>query len=284
MISLKNSDFIKQVPKKSGVYLFYNEAKDFPIYIGKSINLYQRIKSHFQRARTDKNSQKLIKTAKYLDWQVTSGELGALLLEASLIKEKSPLINRQLRRVKKLYSYQIFEKSGNLSLILDYQVPHNFQFHPFSYGLFRSKRKAIDMLENLIVEHKLCRKMLGLEKTSRSCFAYQLGRCLGACVNKETIDAHNQRILTHLMGYQNKVWSFKGMIGIIETSVDGTYKEIHFVKDWCYLGKMEYKDDEHLDLSQIKSVPYFDLDIYKILLSALYQPKQHDQLKIVELS
>ncbi|MAT08030.1 MAG: excinuclease ABC subunit C, partial [Chloroflexi bacterium] len=72
------SDF----PAKPGVYLFYSQ--DFPIYIGKAVNLRSRIRSY-----TDPRSpriQQMVQKADRIDISITNTETQALLLEANLIK------------------------------------------------------------------------------------------------------------------------------------------------------------------------------------------------------
>jgi DNA polymerase-3 subunit epsilon len=280
MISLEQDNFIECIPNTCGVYLFYGISTDFPLYIGKSINIRQRIKSHFQLAKINKRSEKLITTARYIDWQLTTGELGALLLESILIKEKFPIINRKLRRAKKIFSYRLIQNFDQVTLLLEQHNPENLWLSPHSYGLFRSQRSAIEMFETLIAQNKLCKKILSLEKAPSSCFAYQIKRCLGACIGKEDIRIHNKRLLDILQHYQNKVWPFPGLIGIIEQSLTTGYQEIYLINHWCYVGKTEYNNNVKVDFSKLKLNKQFDLDIYKILVSAIY--KKNKALRIVE--
>jgi excinuclease Cho len=46
----------------------------------------------------------MLRQSRRITWQRTAGELGALLLEAQLIKESQPLFNKRLRRNKQLCS------------------------------------------------------------------------------------------------------------------------------------------------------------------------------------
>ena len=56
---------------------------------------------------------KLMRQVKHIDYQETAGELGALLLEASLVKKHMPIYNRRLRRQLCYFLYyQIFNLSG----------------------------------------------------------------------------------------------------------------------------------------------------------------------------
>ena len=88
------------VPEAPGVYLFYGEGSQ-PLYIGKSASMRTRVLSHFSgpgAARAAELSQRV----RRIDWRRTAGELGALLLEARLVKELAPEFNRRLLRHARL--------------------------------------------------------------------------------------------------------------------------------------------------------------------------------------
>src|SRR5690349_8210372 len=79
------------VPEAPGVYLFYGE-RGAPLYVGKSRAMRTRVLQHFS------SGAHWLPLVHRIDWRRTAGELGALLLEARLVKELSPAFNRHLRR------------------------------------------------------------------------------------------------------------------------------------------------------------------------------------------
>jgi len=85
-----------------GVYLFHSESDTMPLYIGKSVNIRSRVMAHLRTA----NEAAMLRQAKRISWICTAGEIGALLLEARLIKEQQPLFNKRLleREGKLLFS------------------------------------------------------------------------------------------------------------------------------------------------------------------------------------
>ena len=83
-----STELIDAIPKAAGVYRFYGED-DSLLYIGKSINLNDRVKSHFNADLRNSKEMRLSQEVRDLDWTVTVGELGALLLENQEIKTKS---------------------------------------------------------------------------------------------------------------------------------------------------------------------------------------------------
>lgn len=69
----------------AGVYLFHSESDTMPLYIGKSVNIRSRVMAHLRTA----NEAAMLRQAKRISWICTAGEIGALLLEARLIKNNS---------------------------------------------------------------------------------------------------------------------------------------------------------------------------------------------------
>lgn len=265
---------IDEIPDKPGCYIFYGENKT-PIYIGKSISLRSRVMGHFQAALTQRKEMKLSLQIRDIDWIETSGELGALLLESKLIKERMPSMNIKLRRSKDLCAWKIqANKDGVL-------IPTLVSYHDLLpglqddlYGLFYSKREANNYLKSIAKKNLLCESLLGLEKHihGKSCFGYQIKQCAGACIGKSPIQQHNLQLTTALHLLKVKVWPYAGPIAIKEGD------QMHIVDRWCYLGSAINEDE--LDELIHTGEPEFDLDIYKILTKSL---SGQSKLKVIRL-
>ena len=92
-----NSNKIKSVPTEPGVYFFKDKKNDI-IYIGKAINLRNRVRSYFQKNKyqTPKNTS-MIKRIIDVEWLVVRNEVEALLTEANLINQHQPYYNVNLK-------------------------------------------------------------------------------------------------------------------------------------------------------------------------------------------
>src|SRR5260221_2164975 len=90
-------DALEGLPEGPGVYRFYG-VNDLPIYIGKSVNLRDRVRSHFSGDYRSANDVRISGEIQRIEVDATAGELGALLMEARLVKELLPLHNYRLRR------------------------------------------------------------------------------------------------------------------------------------------------------------------------------------------
>ena len=257
---------IDSIPEGPGCYIFYGDNKT-PLYIGKSISLRSRVMGHFQGALTQRKEMKLSLQVRDIDWIETSGELGALILESQLIKERMPSMNIKLRRSKDLCGWSLVEdESGVLipTLVTHHQLVPGLQDN--LYGLFYSKREAHSYLKAIAKKYHLCEALLGLEKRieGKSCFGYQVKQCGGACLNLTPVALHNLQLKTTLEFFKVQVWPYAGPIAIKEGG------EMIVIDKWCYLGTA-INEDELYELAESGEAE-FDLDIYKILKKALSGP------------
>jgi DNA polymerase-3 subunit epsilon len=86
-------DVLEAAPAGCGVYLFYGES-DLPLYVGRSVRLRQRVRSHLSGERRSAKEMRLAQQIRRVEWRATGGELGARLTEAQWIATLRPLHNR----------------------------------------------------------------------------------------------------------------------------------------------------------------------------------------------
>jgi excinuclease Cho len=251
-------DSLAALPRSAGVYIFRGEGT-LPLYIGKSVDIRTRVMSHLRAP----DEASMIAQTRRIDFIETAGEIGALLLESRLIKEKNPLFNQRLRRIRTLCSIQISNTpQGAVPHVVDSKRV-NFGSTQGLYGLFSSAHAANSKLKELAQQHMLCMGLLGLEKTSkRGCFGLQIKTCLGACTGLEARTTHDERLFTALLDSQVEVWPFSGPVDLIEES-DG-WVQRHRVNNWCYLGTQCTRSGAS-NINDVKQFD-FDLDSYKILV------------------
>lgn len=262
---------IDDLPDTPGVYLFHGE-NGMPLYVGKSVHLRQRVLSHFNADHRLYKDMRLSGQIHRLEWRETAGEIGALLLEAQLVKDLQPIHNRVLRRQRELCAWQLRATTGgHLQPVLTYASELDFGRADRLYGLFSSRRKAETTLRELAENHQLCLVMLGLEnrtQANKPCFAHQLRRCHGACVGREKIELHQARLESALQGLKIKTWPYKAAVGLIESGTNGRH-DIHVIHNWCYLGTAHSESELRELVNQAPVRPAFDMDTYKILLRAM---------------
>jgi DNA polymerase-3 subunit epsilon len=257
------------IPDGPGVYLFYGEGA-LPLYIGKSVNIRSRVLSHFQASAKVAREMRILTEIRRVEWMETAGELGALLLESRLVKERQPVYNRQLRREKALCSWQLDEDAQANPLLklvqMDAIAP---DFWGQLYGTYRSKRQAQDALRLLAESHGLCPRLLGLESGKGACFACQIGRCKGACEGRESRVLHRVRVQLALAQQRLQAWPHPGRVGIREYRADTERTDIHVFDHWCHLATVSNLEElEELRQSRQTALA-FDLDTYRLLQKRL---------------
>ncbi|HSP56959.1 MAG TPA: exonuclease domain-containing protein [Halomonas sp.] len=264
---------IQSIPGRPGVYLFYGE-NDLPLYIGKSVNLRARVMSHFQSDYRHDREMRLVRQIQRIDWRETAGDLGAQLLEARLVKQLLPTMNRQLRRRGELVGWHWPEGDPSPTLVNGGAMTGSQASELF--GLFRSRKEARHALEQMAADQGLCRRVLGIEAGRGRCFASQLGKCRGACHGAENLDDHELRARDALARLQVKSWPWEGRVAIGEAGDDGR-EQWHLVAHWSHLGSVNRLEEvATLDGTDNR----FDVDTYRILRRFLDDPHAN-RLRIV---
>ncbi len=103
-ISAHIQAILDTLPTKPGCYIMKNAAGTI-IYIGKAINLKNRVRSYFHADSShDGKTRRLVREISHLEWIVVGSELEALILEMNLIKQHRPKYNIRLKDDKR-YPY-----------------------------------------------------------------------------------------------------------------------------------------------------------------------------------
>ena len=188
-------DALDRIPEAPGVYRFFGD-NPLPIYIGKSINLRERVAAHFTGDWRSETDLRLSQEIRRIEFEETAGELGALLREAVLVKTQLPAHNRALRRK---------EEAG--VLVLD---ERRAALRPRGRGRARCAAPAATVRSRpSAARARRCARsprstrFAGAGSSSRGasdgpCFQRQLKRCAGACVGAESPHAHDARLAAAL--------------------------------------------------------------------------------------
>ncbi|MEO8345108.1 MAG: exonuclease domain-containing protein [Betaproteobacteria bacterium] len=256
------ADALDAIPESPGVYLFYGE-NPLPLYVGKSINLRDRVAAHFCGDWQRESDLRLSQEIRRIEFEETAGEIGALLRESMLVKTLLPAHNHALRRKS---------ESGVLELPATPGPPRYLPAASIDskdligrYGPFSSKAQARATLRSLARENALCWTALGLERRPGPCFARQLKHCAGVCVGAESPEKHATRLAAALAPYLMPVWPAPGLAALREHAAAGDRVDVHVLRDWCWLGTAR----DNGELGQIVDAPprpTFDIDIAKLLL------------------
>jgi len=277
MTQSRAQQLTQHLPHTPGVYLFYSEeSSTLPLYIGKSIDIKQRVLSHFYQMKSHPKEQKLMRRVNTIDYQTTAGEMGALLLEASLVKKHKPLYNRQLRRCRQLCYFALNKKTDYFSIECQRDKLSHFNLDSNHFGWFTSQKQAIDFIRDLAKKQQLCLIKLGIDKGRGSCFNYQLGQCRGACCGQENPAEFNLRLLDLLKTSQHQTWPFSGAIGVVEKNELQKMKDVHWIDQWRYINTVSLPLTSPISRPcELKAIE-FDRDHYKIIRHFLKKDNNTD--------
>lgn len=174
---------LKKLPDAPGVYLMHG-PKDEVIYVGKAVNLKNRVRQYFQspNGKTAK-ILKMISLISRFEYIVVDSELEALVLENNLIKEYRPKYNTLLKD-DKTYPYikvSVDEAYPRIYMTRRLRKDKARYFGPYTSGL--AVKETIDLLHRLF-RIRTCRRNLPKEiGKERPCLYYHIGQCGAPCAD-----------------------------------------------------------------------------------------------------
>ena len=202
--------FLKTVTSQPGVYRMY-DAGGTVIYVGKAKDLKKRLSSYFRSNLASRKTEALVAQIQQIDVTVTHTETEALLLEHNYIKLYQPRYNVLLRDDK---SYPFIFLSGDthprLAMHRGAKHAKGEYFGPFPNGY--AVRETLALLQK-IFPIRQCENSV-YRNRSRPCLQYQIGRCLGPCVeglvSEEEYAQQVEYVRLFLSGkLPARIWSLK---------------------------------------------------------------------------
>ena len=181
------------LPTNSGCYIYRDEQK-VVIYVGKAVNLRNRVRSYFQSPTGLSNKTKrLVRKIADLEWIITDTELEALVLECNLIKRYRPHYNVRLRDDKN-YPFLVLTKSEAFPrLKLTRRVVHNGDRYFGPYSSSKTIYETINLLNGLF-HVCTCGKEHNPKRTQKPCLFYHLGKCPAPCAGLADRDEYTQSV------------------------------------------------------------------------------------------
>ncbi len=248
---------LKKLPSQPGVYLMH-DASDEIIYIGKAVNLKNRVRQYFQSSRnkSEKIRQMVSHIARF-EYIITDSELEALVLECNLIKEHRPRYNTMLKD-DKAYPYIKVTTSEEYPRVLfsrTMKKDKNRYFGPYT--------SAFAVKETINLIHKLYRirtctrslpKDIGKE---RPCLNYHIGQCDAPCqgyISKEDYAKNVAKALDFLNGHYEPILSeleqkMQAASDNLDFEKAGEYRDLlSSVRQVAQKQKMTSSDEEDRDI------------------------------------
>lgn len=218
---------LKKLPTKPGVYLMH-DGKDEIIYVGKAVNLKNRVRQYFQSSRnkTAKIEQMVERIARF-EYIVTDSELEALVLECNLIKEHRPRYNTMLKDGK-TYPYikaTVNEEFPRLLFSRELKKDKSRYFGPYTdAGAVKDTLEMMRKLYQIRTCHRVLPRDIGKE---RPCLNYHIKQCSAPCqgyVSKDEYQKNFGRALDFLNG------NYSPLLNELEEKMLAASGEMNFEK------------------------------------------------------
>lgn len=199
-------DILDTLPTKPGVYLMKDGAGHI-IYVGKAINLRNRVRSYFHvSANHPPKVKRLVQQIADIEFIITGSELEALILENNLIKKHRPHYNVRMKDDKR-YPYikvTMQEDYPRVYVVRNIQQDGARYFGPYTSST--AVHRTMDLLRSMFPYLTCNREITGQD--TRPCLYYHIKRCVGPCigaVSKEQYRELVEQILKFLEGKHEEI-------------------------------------------------------------------------------
>ena len=206
MISLE--DKLKNLPEKPGVYIMRDEYNEI-IYIGKAINLKNRVRQYFQNSKNQHPKvAAMVERITDLEYIITDSELEALILECNFIKKHRPKYNVMLKDDKQYPYIKITVKEDYPRLLIVREIKKDGAKYFGPYTDVTAVNRTIDLLKGLFPIRYCSKNISRAIGKERPCLNYHIKKCIGPCqgnVSKEQYRELIDSVIMMLEGKQEEV-------------------------------------------------------------------------------
>lgn len=190
---------IKMLPESPGCYLMKSEGQI--IYIGKAVNLKNRVRQYFHGSHTPKVAAMASRVDDF-DLMLCETNFEALTLECNLIKKHRPFYNILLKDDKH-YPYlrlDLNEPYPRLTLARRMEQRDSAKYFGPYIGA-TAVRQVLDEVRRFF-PLRTCALNLPLKTPRRPCMHHQIGQCLAPCAGKVS-EADYSEILKRVVAFLN---------------------------------------------------------------------------------
>lgn len=199
---------LKKLPGKPGVYIMHDD-RDIIIYVGKAINLKNRVRQYFQSSRNlGVKKEQMVEQIARFEYIITDSELEALVLECNLIKEHRPKYNTMLKDDKSypFIKVTVNEEYPRVLLVRQMKKDKGKYFGPYtSVGAVKDSMELLRKLYHVRTCNRNLPKDIGKE---RPCLYYHIKQCKAPCqgyISQEEYREQIDSVLDFLNGNYKKL-------------------------------------------------------------------------------
>ncbi len=190
---------LANLPTRPGCYLMKNAAGEV-IYVGKAINLRNRVRSYFHESGQTPKTRRMVREIADIEWIVVETELEALLLEMNLIKKHRPKYNVRLKDDKRYPYIKVHWAAPFPKVTVTRQLVNDGSRYFGPYASAWAVHQTLDVLRRIFPYLTCDRPITGRDE--RPCLYYDIKLCAGPCIG--AIDqAGYRQMIADLMNLLN---------------------------------------------------------------------------------
>ncbi|HLP15604.1 MAG TPA: excinuclease ABC subunit UvrC [Bacteroidota bacterium] len=191
------ADKLENLPTSPGVYQ-YKDKEGKILYVGKAINLRNRVRSYFHKSRAlDPRIALMISKAVDVELITTDSEVEALILEANLIKLHKPRYNVNLKDDRS-YPYIVITNEPYPRVFVTRRIRRDGSKYFGPYTDVHTVRSALKTVRDIFMIRS-CNFMIDEEfiekRKTRVCLDYHIKKCEGPCEGLISRERYNEMIL-----------------------------------------------------------------------------------------
>ncbi|WKZ52824.1 MAG: excinuclease ABC subunit UvrC [Anaerolineales bacterium] len=224
-ISKHIEGILATLPAKPGCYLMKN-AEGTIIYVGKAINLKNRVRSYFHADSShDSKTRRLVRQIADIEWIVVGSELEALILEMNLIKRHRPKYNIKLKDDKRYPYIKIHWSDPFPKVTVTRHMTEDGSRYFGPYTSAWAVYQTLDVLRRVFPYLTCDRVITGQDQ--RACLYYDIKLCLAPCIGAVNQAQYRQMIsdlMDFLSGHSEPV------LARVQAEMDKAAGELRFEK------------------------------------------------------
>ncbi|GER80089.1 MAG: excinuclease ABC subunit UvrC [Anaerolineales bacterium] len=224
-ISKHIEGILATLPAKPGCYLMKN-AEGTIIYVGKAINLKNRVRSYFHADSShDSKTRRLVRQIADIEWIVVGSELEALILEMNLIKRHRPRYNIKLKDDKRYPYIKIHWNDPFPKVTVTRHMVEDGSRYFGPYTSAWAVYQTLDVLRRVFPYLTCDRVITGQDQ--RACLYYDIKLCLAPCIGAVNQAQYRQMIsdlMDFLSGHSEPV------LARVQAEMDKAAEELRFEK------------------------------------------------------
>ncbi len=187
------SEKLAALPPQPGVYVF-RDRKGEVLYVGKAKRLDQRVRSHFQDPGAVGPKQvALIRKVHDVEFIAVESEIDALMLEATLVREKQPPYNIRLKDDKRYPYVRVSWQDAYPRLTLVRRQARDGARYFGPYTEVKGLRQLLHLTRS-IFPMRSCRDIESHIAAKRECLDFHIGRCTGPCIGAQSREEYRAMV------------------------------------------------------------------------------------------